>query len=490
MAVRNVVRATGARRALGIGTVLFALAIPAACGGSQMSPEEVKRASDALAGVASGSGTNPGIVDPSTGEPAIPGDAPTNSSGDPVLPGSNPTVPGANSTSGGGGGLTPPIAVPKGSCAGFKNGPGVSNSTIKIGNSSDVSGPVPGLFEAAQQATKAYVAYFNKTSSICGRKLELLNLDSRTDAGADQVAYSKLCEQTFAAVGSMSAFDSGGAGTAQSCGLPDIRTAPVTGERAKCSTCFGTQPLGTNREFQNSVYEYWLKRDRAPTQKAAFLYLNAGAAAEQAKIQKNAGEKLGMKWVYVSPIDVADFNYGPYVQQMKSKGVEFVQFLGAYQQSARLAVAMKEGGFNPKYRFYDPSIYEPGFVQQAGDAGNGVIFFINFLPLDSNQSELALYRAWLQQVAPGAQATFFGLFAWSAAKLFVETSIGLGGKLSRASLVSAIKSTHAWGGGGMHPKVDVGGKLPPACVRMMTVKNGKFVPYGTTQFSCGGYTRG
>lgn len=489
--MKNFLKPVRDRRVLGIAAVVLALAIPTACGGSQVSPEEVRRANEAVAGVLSGSGSNPGTIAPGLAEPGSPGAAPTNSSGDPALPGSavgaSGTKPGAVGGTGSG---SPPIAVPKGSCTGFKNGQGISDSTIKIGNSSDVSGPVPGLFKAAQQATKAYVAYFNSTSSICGRKLDLMNLDSRTDAGADQVAYNKLCAQTFAAVGSMSAFDSGGAATAQSCGLPDIRTAPVTGDRANCSTCFGTQPLSTNREFQNSVYEYWLSRDRPSTQKSAFLYLNAGAAAEQAKIQKNAGEKLGMKWLYVSPIDVADFNYSPYVQQMKSKGVEFVQFLGAYQQSARLAIAMKQNGFTPKYRFYDPSIYEPGFIEQAGASAEGVIFFINFQPLEGNQKELALYKSWLQQVDPGAKPTFFGLFAWSSAKLFVEKSIALGGKLNRANLVSAIKATHSWEGGGMHPKVDVGAKLPPACVRMMTIKNGSFVPYGSTRFSCGGYTRG
>ena len=45
------------------------------------------------------------------------------------------------------------------------------------------------------------------------------------DAAADQQAYASACEETFAMVGSMSAFDSGGAGTAQGCGLPDIRSA-------------------------------------------------------------------------------------------------------------------------------------------------------------------------------------------------------------------------------------------------------------------------
>jgi ABC-type branched-subunit amino acid transport system substrate-binding protein len=199
------------------------------------------------------------------------------------------------------------------------------------------------------------------------------------------------------------------------------------------------------------------------------------------------GSKRGMKWVYTSPIDVAEFNYGPYVQQMKSKGVQFVQFLGAYQQSARLAQAMQSAGFKPEVLMYDPSIYEPGFLKQAGSAADGAYFFVNFTPLNESQPELNLYKKWLQQVAPGAQPTFFGMFAWSAAKLFVEKSLQLGGKLTRPSLVAAVKGTNGWTGGGMHSPMSVGSKHPPVCVRWMTVKGGAFVPY-TAKYTCGGYT--
>jgi ABC-type branched-subunit amino acid transport system substrate-binding protein len=285
----------------------------------------------------------------------------------------------------------------------------------------------------------------------------------------------------------MSAFDSGGAATAQNCGLPDVRTAAVTLARNDCTTCFGVQATG-KAEYQNEVYDYWRRTEKAATEKAAFVYLNAGAAAENAATQIAVGKKRGMNWVYTSGIDVAEFNYGPYVQQMKSKGVQFVQFLGAYQQEARFAQAMQSAGFTPKVFMLDPSSYEPGFIKQGGSAVNGVKFFINFTPLDESQPELNLYKKWLQQTSPGAQPTFFGLFAWSATKLFVEKSIQLGGKLTRSSLVAAVKATNNWTGGGMHAPMSVGSKHPPVCVRWMTVKNGQFVPY-TSKYVCGGYTR-
>jgi ABC-type branched-subunit amino acid transport system substrate-binding protein len=477
--------------------VALALMLTAACGGSTINPKDALRANQEVLGQAAGDGTltSGGTGDATgtdaTGDTGTPGDIPatgdagatTGTAGTAGTDGKPATSgkPGKGSAGGGG------IGVKAGSCDGFKNQTGITDKTITIGNSSDISGPVPGLFTGAQQATKAYVAFFNATSSICGRKLQLVTYDSRTDAGADQQGYQKICENSFAGVGSMSAFDSGGAATAQSCGLPDIRTASVTGARNDCSTCFGVQATGKG-EYQNEVYDYWIRTHKDATQKAAFLYLNAGAAAENAKTQISVGTKRGMNWVYTAPIDVAAFDYGSYVQQMKSKGVQFVQFLGAYQQSARLAKAMQSAGFKPEVLMYDPSVYEPGFLSQGGSAVEGANFFVNFTPLNESQPELNLYKKWLQQVAPGAQPTFFGLFAWSATKLFVEKSLELGGKLTRPSLVAAIKATSDWTGGGAHSPMTVGAKHPPVCVRWMTVKGGAFVPSGSTKYTCGGYT--
>ena len=485
---------------VGACVLALALLVPTACGGSELSPKEVLAANRAVSGgLGSGSSTDTtGTTgDAGTGDPgAATVDAP--SGGSTGAAGATGTAAGTTSGSTGsaagstggkpkaGAAAAAVPGVKVGSCDGFKNQPGMTDSTITLGNSSDISGPVPGLFTAAQQATKAYVAYFNATSSICGRKLSLTNLDSRTDAGADQQSYQKLCDTTFAAVGSMSAFDSGGAATAQSCGIPDIRTASVTGARNACANCFGVQATGAG-EYQNEVYDYWIRTQKAATQKAAFLYLNAGAAAENGKSQIAIGAKRGMNWVYTSPIDVAAFDYGSYVQQMKSKGVEFVEFLGAYQQSARLAKAMQSAGFKPTVLMYDPSVYDNGFLTQGGSAVEGSYFFVNFTPLNESQPELDLYKKWLQQVAPGAQPTFFGLFAWSASKLFVQKSLELGGKLTRPALIAAVRGSDGWTGGGMHAPMSVGSKHPPVCVRWMTIKGGQFVPF-TPKYVCGGYT--
>jgi len=48
--------------------------------------------------------------------------------------------------------------------------------------------------------------------------------------------------------------------------------------------------------------------------------------------QQKVEARRGMKFVYTAAIDIAEFNYGPYVEQLKSHGVRWVQFIGQRQK--------------------------------------------------------------------------------------------------------------------------------------------------------------
>ncbi|MDP3893175.1 ABC transporter substrate-binding protein [Nocardioides sp.] len=397
---------------------------------------------------------------------------------------------GGGQGSGGSGGGAPAAGGGKAaSCDGFKNGPGITDDKITIANVSDISGPVPGLFESTQDAVRAYIAFFNSTSDICGRKLALETYDSRTDAGADQQGYVAACSKAFAAVGSMSAFDSGGAATAQNCGLPDLRSAMVTKVRGDCTTCYSAQGVNA-RQFENAVPDFILKNYGDAGKNAALLYLNAGAAAENAKTQRDAMTKRGMVFKYFQPIDVAEFNYAPYVQQLKDKGIKYVQFIGAYAQAVRLAQAMAQQSFKPTVYMLDPAAYDKKYVTTGGSAVEGTVLFMNFVPFEeaSTNKEMQTYLQWLRQVKPGADPDFFGVFAWSAARLFVERSLALGGQLNRQTLLAEFKKVNNWTANGLHSKQPVGAKTMSECWRFLRLKGGKWVPEGSRQYSCSGVT--
>ena len=162
-----------------VAAVVAVLAL-SACG-SQVDPDTMARL-NGQAGVAVGAdgqpvtpdtpggGTEP--LDPGTGS----GDTGSSGGGDTGSSGGSSggdTGSGADGGSGGDGDdeTSADGGVKAGSCEGFKNTTGITDSEINIANIADISGPVPGLFQAAQDATKAFVAYYNASDpdGICGR---------------------------------------------------------------------------------------------------------------------------------------------------------------------------------------------------------------------------------------------------------------------------------------------------------------------------------
>ncbi|CAM3593537.1 ABC transporter substrate-binding protein [Nocardioides marinus] len=490
------------RTAMLTASTAVAALVLAACG-STVAPETVALAGggSGTAIGATGSGTGPTGVD--GGGIATDGGGSTDTgsgSTDGTGSGSGDSGGGTGGTGGDGGGSAGPSGPrapdPGGTdkgvdCSGLADDTGLDSDSITIGNATDISGPVPGLFEESQKATQAFVAYFNASgSTICGRKLELVTYDTRTDGSADQQAAARACDDVFAMVGSMSAFDSGGAATTEQCGLPDVRAITTTKQRTACTICYAAQPAGPE-EFQNAVPDY-IMRNHGGGQKAAMLYLEGGAATENGPAQVRHMEKRGMKFVYVQSVSTAEFNYAPYVQAMKERGVETVQFVGANPFFGRLAQAMAQQDFKPELYLLDPTAYSPNFTETGGDAVVGTVVFVNFLPFEEARSnaEMQLYLQWLERVSPGSDPGFFGLFAWSATRLFVQRAASLGGDLSRETLIEAMGSVDGWTSNGLHSPQKVSAKRIGDCWRFITWTGSTWKALEGSKYQCRGTTAG
>jgi ABC-type branched-subunit amino acid transport system substrate-binding protein len=368
------------------------------------------------------------------------------------------------------------------SCAGFTNTTGITNSTITIANSADISGPVPGLFKAVQQATQAYAAYFNATSSICGRKLSVEPLDTATSDSGDQQAATTACGNAFAMVGSMSAFDDGGASTVTSCGIPDLRVTMVNTARFKSPVSYGTYSLNPSLVHMG-VWDYFKGAKFGDAIKhAGFIYLDAGAAPLNEKSFKSAMQKDGYNFVMEEPMEVTNPNYDNLVAEMKQRGVKLLTYLGAdLPYASTLRSKMVAQGIQSVF-VLDPTAYDPAYA--GVDGANGTYVYVPG-PLfeETDIGELNLYRQWLARVAPNANPTYFGVYAWAAARLFTQEALALGGKLTRAALIAAVRNEHAYTDDGMFKPTDVGGKVTPTCEHVVQMQNGKWVDQ--TGYICG-----
>ncbi len=214
--------------------------------------------------------------------------------------------------------------------------------------------------------------------------------------------------------------------------------------------------------------------------------MNVAAAKTNAESFSRAYEKTGMKVDVLQGIETSEFNYVPYVQQMKDNDIQFVQYFGPYQFALRLQQAMAQQSFEPKVYLQDPTIYDANYVKQSNGVAEGAyVYTTNGLFDDFSIPEMKLYRSFLEQVAPGAVPNYYGLYAWSATRLFVEQATALGGKLTRASLVDAMKKVKDWDGNGIHAGMNVGGKDTSPCIAIIQLKGSTWRQVSPGKYMCG-----
>jgi hypothetical protein len=201
---------------------------------------------------------------------------------------------------------------------------------------------------------------------------------------------------------------------------------------------------------------------------------------------------MGYTFVYTTQVQVVESNYSPYVQAMQQRHVEFIDMLADYQSIVRLQKAMQQANWFPQIRVWDSVAYSPNYLSQGGSAVNtqppgcntdlpnvpcNAYVFLNtalFSEASSNP-ELQLYEQWLQRVAPGAQPDYFGMYAWSAGRLFQKAATIVGAKLTRKALFVAVKGIHSWNDFGMHTAHDIGAKREGNCTLYIEIKNDQFV---------------
>ncbi len=368
---------------------------------------------------------------------------------------------------------------------------GVTATSITVANASDVSGAVPGLFEDARFATQAYFKYFAaRYGTLYGRKINVLALDTQLDSGANRSASLQQCTDAFAGVGSISAFDQGGASAIQECKIPDLRGISTTDQMKAVPNSYPMNAAGTGDGRSLGAYGWAAAKFPDAIKAAAYVYSD-GEVTRQTSEQDMEGTKaiLGFNWIDSVPIGTSETNYAPAVSELKSKGAKYVTFVGAYQQAANLAKEFARQNFKPTV--YQPTVtaYTPDFIKQAGSAAEGT--FVAVQPslieeLDGNP-ELQTYYQWLQQVKPGAVPTALGQFSWSAAALFVEQMIKVGPKPTRKGLLALMPGIHNWTGNGLFPGQDVGGRQLGDCTQVVQVVKGKFVrftPDGVRKSRC------
>ncbi len=423
------------------------------------------------------------------GGPAAPGAvaSPGTTTGGQV--GGGGTQQGGGGTQQGGGGTQPgggAACDPSGNKA---SDTGVTATSINIGTVSDISGVQPGLFQSTFDAMKAWKAYTDSLGGICGRRVTLDLRDDQTNSGGNRAETQAACAKDFALVGSVSAFDDGGASTVDSCGIPDMSGIVVTTQRARSDNTFAIYNARPGDYLGTGTAEYVKREHPDVIKNAALLYLNSAAPKQSAETRRAGYQQAGFRFVYYTAVQVVEPNYNSYVVAMKnhSPPVKYVNMVGDPQSLARLVQAMQQQSWFPEVVDFDSAAYSPQFLELGGAAAERAQIWNFHHPFEEARSnkEMQLYLQWLSVAAPGAEPDFFGVWAWSAGRLFQELATKIGNDLTREKLFAELKKVKDWTGFDIHVPVQVGAKLPPSCFLYHGVRGGAFVrQYPSSGYEC------
>ena len=488
-------RGSRRRRSSSIVVLLLAVTLVSTACGARLTAAQLAAAnasgSNGLGSGGSGTGSNAKSGTGATGT-TVAGSAGSAGSG---ATGGGSATGGGAATGGGstGGGSTGGGAVASGpTCpnGAAGSGPGVSASTITLGNVSTITGPVPGLFTSARLGTQAFVAYQNSIGGVCGRKLALDSADDNLAEAQNSTAVQSLTGQVLAFVGSFSLADDGGAPAMASAGVPDIGEA-LTPARFNLPDNFSPSPEVGG--FITGPFQYFAQKFGSNvTQHMALLEEDQGAAQAQGTAQERAMESVGYKFVYkATSISPTTSDFGSYIASMKSAGVQGLIFEATAAVYGAMASQMYTAGYTIPFANWGAPAYDPQFITTGGPGANGAILEQVLAMYEGQDAaaipEVGLFDKWYSSVSGGQVPTIFATYGWLSGMLFVQ-GINAGGAPTRAALINGLKTITNFAGNGLAAPANPAAKTPAHCFIIIDVNNGKFVrdPSTPSGFTCSG----
>ncbi|MDT7570240.1 MAG: hypothetical protein QOE05_414 [Actinomycetota bacterium] len=355
---------------------------------------------------------------------------------------------------------------------------GVTSNSMLLGNVSDLSGPVPGLFQGAVIGTQAYLAKVNASGGVFGRQLKLKVGDGQLQCDENTRQTEDMTKKVFAFVGSFSIYDGCGSDVLKKTpGIPDVHNGldhkalalPNNFSVAPLSPGWRTGPL---KEYKAKYADRWTA--------IGTIYANAGGGAATWAGCKAAIESMGGKVLYERGFQAAETDFTADIVAMQRAGVKMVYVIASDAPSfARVVSAARQQRVD--WPLLAGGIaYDQGFIQRAGAAAEGVYNDQQFAMFFNKEEADVVpavkdFQTWTNKVAPGEKLDLFAVYGWSEAQLFVQALLKAGPKAKRADVLNELKKIHSFSADDMLAPADPAGKKPPTCWLGAQVKNGKWV---------------
>ncbi|HET7653912.1 MAG TPA: ABC transporter substrate-binding protein [Acidimicrobiales bacterium] len=357
-------------------------------------------------------------------------------------------------------------------CAAPSKEVGVTDKEITLGSISTLSGAVPGLGASSLAAARAYVAYRNSTGGVCGRKLVLKTADDGMDNGRYRALANDMSSQVVGLIGGVGGGDAGGADVVEAKKLPVVNT-PISEVFQDVSTVFDINPPFADVHQPIAKYKYLYDQG---VRKAALVYIAADQTRSEVRDkQKPQMVASGIQIVREQELPLSTLSFDSAARGVANSGADYLLFVSDPSQSASMAKSMRDTGYKLKSEEY-LTAYGSKFIDLAGAAADGTTSWTRTLPNEEPNTtpEQTAFLTWMKRTAPNEVADTFAADSWSASKAMVDALEALPGAISRAALVTQLRSVQSYDAGGLLGPIKLGPKLNNGCFIAMKVVGGKW----------------
>jgi branched-chain amino acid transport system substrate-binding protein len=370
------------------------------------------------------------------------------------------------------------------------SGKNLKGTPIKIGNVVDLTGPIPGLFKGAREATEAYVEKINSSGGLDGHPVELVTADSQTTCNGATAAWGEVMPKVEAMVGSISGLDS--------CAAKALNANPkipavfeiLNPVLSGIPNTFSPSP----RPLGQSVGPYKYISSLHPGAIEHLGYI-ANTVTEFSYIQLIGGlKKIGGKVDYSRTTDVTkQTDFTSDIIKMRSAGVKWLTLDGLpIDVVNRILTNAKQQNWKPEV-ITGVTSYDGNFLKLADPAAVEGVYIPSSVAMFLGEDRATTpgvdeYLTWLGKVHPDAKPDLFGAYAWGAMELWYQAWKLAGGTKSPDDVRFALGTIQKFDAKGLLAEASPTSRTPATCWLVAQIHDSKYVRLEPKDkgFSCEG----
>ena len=371
------------------------------------------------------------------------------------------------------------------------SGPGVTADTITIGQITTTTGPIPGLFQDANDGLDAYAAYVNANGGLAGHKLKVIHEDDALSCNNYTSDLKDLSSRVFALVGTFTIEDNcGGAVLKANPELINIEGEVLDPSLYSSPNTFTPTPIPPG--YTTTGY-LWVKQ-KFPNDITHTAALIPSPSVAPATEQEITAQSVGYKYVYKRIIGPLDTNFTSDILRMKNAGVKIVD-LGAdpigvisafIQQSHQQGLKLDAIISAPAY---DGHLFNLlGDRNLANNLVYSPLLYSLYLGQDRTTNPgLNTFLTWLNKDHPNEAASIYSVSAWGSGVLFTQALASAGAQITQSSTLQALAHITSFDSGGLTATFNPGQRKGANCMVIAAVQNGAWTRvYPKSGFDCNG----